>query len=123
MKLRIKGNSLRLRISRSEMASLLATGVIQNSIHFGIAAEAKLTYSLQHTAMDEAIRIEYHPQQVTVVISTAAAQRWGGSDEVGIYGTAKVANGQLELVVEKDFACLDIADDDAFPNPNAEAAC
>ena len=124
MKLRIKGNSLRLRISQSEMQRLLAEGRIEETIRF--APDAKLTYALQHEPAEQDIRLEYLPENVTAVLSTAAATRWANGDEVGIYGDAATGDGLLALLVEKDFACLDgddLADADAFPNPKAGAIC
>ena len=35
-------------------------------------------------------------------------------------------NRSLDLIVEKDFACLDLSDadnEDTFPNPNSGAIC
>lgn len=126
MKLRIKGNSLRLRISRSEMASLIEIGNIEDTIQFASAADAKLTYALQHGSAAQNIRLQYRPQRVTVLLSTEAAKQWAASDEVGIYGSSETSAGPLQLLVEKDFACLDSDDpydEDAFPNPNAGSAC
>jgi len=126
MKLRIKGNSLRLRISKSEMVTLVEAGIIEDTIHFSTAPEARLTYALQHVAAGPDIRLEYLPQRVEVVLSTEAVKRWASNNEVGIYGTVATAADPLELLVEKDYACLDgdnPLDEDAFPNPNAGSAC
>lgn len=126
MKLRIKGNSLRLRISRSEMATLVKSGAIDESIYFAVAPEAKFTYSLRLESASSNVHVEYLPQHIAVVISTQAAERWATSDQVGIYGSSETSAGPLQIVVEKDFACLDgenPMDDDAFPNPNAESVC
>jgi len=126
MKLRIKGNSLRLRISRSEMATLVSSGSIEETIHFGMAPDAKFTYVLRHAPAELIVHAESLPQQVAVVLSTEATEQWAASDQVGIYGSSETSAGPLEIVVEKDFACLDgenPADDDAFPNPNAGSVC
>ena len=126
MKLRIKGNSLRLRVSRSEMETLVKSGIIEDTIHFAVGPEAKFTYALRHASAASTIHVEYLPQHVAVVLSTEAAKLWAASDQVGIYGSSETAAGPLEIFVEKDFACLDgenPLDDDAFPNPNAESAC
>jgi len=125
MKLRIKGNSLRLRISRSEMAKLLQAGTIEDTICFGETADAKLIYALRMAAAGD-IRVEYLPQRVTVILSTEAASEWASSNKVGIYGSSDTPAGPLELIVEKDFACLggdNPQDEDAFPNPNGESVC
>ncbi len=50
MKLRIKGNSLRLRVSPSEVARLLETGRIEETIHLSSDQNASLTYALEHTS-------------------------------------------------------------------------
>lgn len=126
MKLRIKGNSLRLRISQSEMAKLVEGGSIEDTIRFTSAEDAKLTYVLQVAPADPDISVDYLPQRVIVVLSTQAAADWAASDAVGIYGSANTGVAPLELIVEKDFACLDSddpSDEDAFPNPNAGPAC
>ena len=126
MKLRIKGNSLRLRISQSELARLVEGGSIEDTIHFAPAADAKLTYALHVASADPDISVEYLPQLVTVVLSSRAVTRWATSDDVGIYGSVETGVEPLTWSVEKDFACLDgdgPLDEDAFPNPNAGSAC
>jgi hypothetical protein len=57
MKLRIKGNSLRLRVSRSELAHLQAGGRIEETIRFAEAPEAKLTYALESAAQSSPLRV------------------------------------------------------------------
>jgi hypothetical protein len=121
MKLRIKGNSLRLRVSQSELARLMRVGHIEETIQFAPASDARLTYSLVVRNAAEDIALEYCNQTVTVVLSQAAARRWAESDDVGVYG-----DGMVALFVEKDFACLDgnsPEDADAFPNPRACVVC
>jgi len=122
MKLRIKGNSLRLRISRAEMAHLLGDGQIEETVRFGAQADAKLTYALLHRTAAREIGLESSPQRVTIVLSTEATRGWSEGDRVGVYGEVQVGDATLSLTVEKDFACLDGTDADnwdAFPNPKA----
>jgi hypothetical protein len=73
MKLRIKGNSMRLRVSPSEMKRLLSDGRIEEIIRFGSEPDAKLTYALEQAASNEQIAVRYRPQEVTVVLSTQNA--------------------------------------------------
>jgi hypothetical protein len=123
MKLRIKGNSLRLRISQSEMLALLRDGEVADTVRFGPADDACLTYALRLQQASVELGLEYQPQRVTILLSTGAATRWAQTDAVGIYGDS--ASG-VALLVEKDFSCLDGDDPqdvDAFPNPKAGAAC
>ena len=126
MKLRIKGNSLRLRVSQSELAKLIQGSTIEDTIQFSPAPDAKLTYALEIASSGPDVRVEYVPQCVTVVLSTQAAERWASGHDVGVYGSSETSAGPLEVIVEKDFACLDgdpSRDKDAFPNPNAGSAC
>jgi hypothetical protein len=121
MKLRIKGNSLRLRVSQSELARLMTVGRIEETIQFAPESHARLTYALTVRDVKEDMGLEYLDQTVTVVLSSAAARLWAESEDVGIY-----ADGMVSLLVEKDFACLDgnhPEDADAFPNPQAGAVC
>ncbi len=127
MKLRINGNSLRLRVSRSELKHLLETGRIEETIQLGLDPEARLTYALELTKAPKEITAIYRNKEVAVVLSSESARRWAGSPEqVGVYGCLDVCNGELALLVEKDFACLDGTDsdnEDTFPNPNIGAVC
>jgi hypothetical protein len=125
MKMRIKGNSIRLRISPSEIKRLLSAERIEEVIHFGPEPDARLTYALEQAPANEEITVRYRPQEVTVVLSAENARAWAEGDEVGIYGSFNFGHGQLELVVEKDFACLDKKDgnQDTFPNPKGAQVC
>jgi len=126
MKLRIKGNSLRLRISPSEMARLLQTGRIEDAIYFGAGEDAKLTYALEHSPQTNATTVRYGSGELTVVVALQEAQLWAEGQDVGLYGETDTDRGPLQIAVEKDFACLDkddAANADTFPHPNQGSAC
>lgn len=84
MKLRIKGNSLRLRALRSEAARLIQTGRLQETIQFAREDSAKLSYALEFSAGVMEMTLRYRPQEVTVRLPTLEARRWFESDEVGV---------------------------------------
>ena len=127
MKLRIKGNSLRLRVSRSELTRFLAGEVVSETIRFAAAPEAKLTYALARGTQASAAMVRYGSQEVTVLLSEEQAQSWSQESEVGVYTLVDIApEGLLELIVEKDFACLDRSDadnKDTFANPLMGSTC
>ncbi len=130
MKLRIKGDSLRLRISPGEMSQLLQSGRIEETIHFGPQRDARLTYALLTASGDPALgtamTVRYQPQEVVVVLAASQARAWAAGTEVGLYATINTGVGQLELAVEKDFACLDKSapeNHDTFPHPNQGTVC
>jgi hypothetical protein len=127
MKLRIKGNSLRLRVSRSELTRFLSPSRIEETIRFGPGPEAKLTYALESTPTNTATTVRYNPLELTVTISEDQARTWSGAGEVGIYTAVDIgADSLLEVIIEKDFACLDRSDEDntdTFVNPNVSVVC
>jgi hypothetical protein len=129
MKLRIQGDSLRLRVAPSDVDRLLKEGRVAETVHFTQAADARLTYALECTQallQPETISVRYATQEVAVLVPTAMAKHWAEGAEVGLYGHAPVAGGLLEIAVEKDFACIDKSDaenKDTFPNPKQGAVC
>lgn len=121
MKLRILGDSLRLRLSQSDVRALSEQGRVQEIIRFGSRA---LTYALQ--ASDEVTRpaATYEGDLVTVSLPRDAAQRWVQSDQVGIEAEQALPGGDtLRILVEKDFKCVvpraGEEDYDGFPHPDA----
>jgi hypothetical protein len=125
MKLRIKGDSLRLRIAPSELTRLMETGRIEETVHFGLKEDARLTYALEHAGV-EVLTVRHEGTQVAVVLPTAMARGWADGDGVGLYGSVVTASGLLDVAVEKDWACLDRDDAenaDTFPHPNLGTNC
>ena len=127
MKLRIKGDSLRLRVSRSEVAKLLAGDCLEETIHFTPEAVATFTYALQQETSLSRPTVQYTRNKVTILIPAEQANAWGATDQVGIAEDISLGSlGSLALLIEKDFACLDRSEEDnedTFPNPNAGATC
>ena len=127
MKLRIKANSLRFRLTRSELMKLIDTGHIEETIYFSSNEQSRLTYALEHEPDLISATLRYKPPKVVVVLPKEEATAWAESNQVGIYATVDLGPvGALDLIVEKDFACLDLSDADnldTFPNPNAAGIC
>jgi hypothetical protein len=127
MKLRIKGDSMRLRVSRSEVARLLAGDCLEDTIHFAPDVRAKFTYALQQESSVSRPTVQYAGGKVTILIPADQANDWGVSDQVGIAEDISLGSaGTLALLIEKDFACLDRSDEenqDTFPNPSVGETC
>lgn len=126
MKLRVKGNSLRLRITPSEMKRFVSGSRLEEVVVFGPAPEARLSYTLEHSAEVSAVGVNYRAQQISVLIPEAQARAWAESEEVGIYADLDTGAGTLSILVEKDFACLDrdeAENADTFPHPQENAVC
>ena len=127
MKLRIKGDSLRLRVSRSEVARLLAGDCLEDTIHFTPETRAKFTYALQQEPLVSRPTVQYAGSKVTILVPADQANDWGITDRVEIAEDINLGSaGTLALLIEKDFACLDRSDEDnqdTFPNPSAGVTC
>ena len=122
MKLRIKGNTIRLRLTRPEVEGLGASGVLEERTRFGDGAE--LVYRLVVDASATTPGATFVGGVVAVTLPAAVAQRWARENVVGLeHAVALRDGGELRILVEKDFACLDrsmAAGDDlpgAYPNP------
>jgi hypothetical protein len=127
MKLRIKGDSLRVRVSRSEVARLLAGDCVEETVHFTPEARAKLTFTLQKEPALSRPTVQYTENRVAILLPGDQANAWGTTDQVGIAEDIGLGNlGSLAILIEKDFACLDRSledNEDTFPNPNSGATC
>jgi hypothetical protein len=126
MKLRISGNSIRLRVRRSEVAKLTAGERIAETVHLGCGEQTALMYALG-TEAASAVQVRYEGSEILVLLPKDEANTWAGTEQVGIYATVDVGvYGKLDVIVEKDFACLDsraAENEDTFPNPELGAVC
>lgn len=124
MKIRIKGNTLRLRLSQQEVAAVATEGRISDSIDFG---ERKLIYMLQ--VVDQpGVSAAFEGEYITVNIPPATAGQWTTTDQVGFEAEQAVGEGsKLYILVEKDFQCLKPRpgedETDLFDNPEAGSGC
>jgi hypothetical protein len=120
MKLRVQNNSIRLRLTRTEVEDFERTGRASASIQFG--GGSTLTYALQRAKAIDAVLASFPDREIHVRVPEAMAHEWATGDQVGVEGRQTLDNGeQLEIVIEKDFQCLhkgeDAKDPDAYPNP------
>jgi hypothetical protein len=127
VKLRVKGNSIRLRVTRSELARLQSGQSIQETVHFSSDPSARLGYTLEIGSHSEPVTVVFVGQQIVVSISRDQLTGWSGEHQVGIYASLPIdETTTLEVALEKDFACLDLSDEDnadTFTNPLAGKAC
>lgn len=115
MKLRIRGNSIRLRLGQGEVAALRERGVVEESVPF---AGGALVYAIERRDVP-AIAASFDGRRVTVAVPSAVALDFCDSDRVGFDG----ASGEVRVLVEKDWQCLAPRDEDetdAFPHPEAK---
>ena len=76
MKLRIRGNSIRLRLLRSEVERFGETGRIAETIQFGASPATQLIYALEADSEARHISANYADNKVTVTIPEKTARRF-----------------------------------------------
>lgn len=122
MKLRIDGDSLRLRLNRSDIEQFRQTGVCTESLRFG--EDSRLTYMLETSSELTTIVAEYRQGCIRVLVPVAIAQEWASSEQISLSSNRADGAGP-PLLIEKDFQCLHRDstnpnyDAEAFPNPSA----
>jgi hypothetical protein len=117
MKLRIQGNSLRLRLTQKDVAELQDRKRVDSSIEFGNGRT--LVYELEGSSHDEAVTANFDGQSICVIVPMRVMTEWIESDQVSIEGLSQAGT---QLLIEKDFQCLHKSDEhnpDAYPNPLA----
>jgi hypothetical protein len=104
MKLRIQGNSLRLRLSQKEVALVRNRGLVESLIEF--APGRSLRYVLEGSPIAETMSATFDGRAIRVK-----------SDRVGVEARSQTG---IQLLVEKDFQCLHRSveqEPDAYPHP------
>ena len=115
MKLRIKGNSLRYRLTRKDIADLTAAGYLEDQVKF---ADQALSYAIRITN-DSDLTSDFKNNTITMFMPKVMLTELNGTDQVGFENN----NTGLHLLVEKDFTCLEnVTEDqsDNYPNPSAK---
>lgn len=114
MKIRIKGNTVRYRLVKSEVKQLQEKGFVEESTTF---ATSKFGYRLETKKEIESLEADFSNHTIIMYIPEKEAQLWYSSDRI----TYKNRFNDLTLLLEKDFVCLDHTDEDQsdnYPNPN-----
>lgn len=124
MKIRIKGNSVRYRLTKTEVSTLAETGAIVEETCFGTGAGQKLKYALEMREDIQHLQADFNNQRITMYLPAEAAKKWPQEERTGFEYIQNISPGiDLHLLLEKDFVCLDetIEDQsDNYPNPHYE---
>ena len=115
MKLRLQGSTLRLRLRRSDIEQLMATGRVEEIVQFGAGP---VVYSLMLDDEAAAPCAEMHPAEIRVRLPRAQGLAWGNGTETGISSP----NVTPTILIERDFVrtAVEEPDDfDRFTNPRS----
>lgn len=123
MKLRIKGATLRLRLTQGEIRALQERGEVEEQVPF--APGVSLIYRLRKDAAARQIGASYRGNVVEILVPAATADEWCANQQVTLAQLQAVGGAQLNITLEKDFACLAPRagedESDNFPHPEAGA--
>jgi hypothetical protein len=114
MKIRIKGNSIRYRLVKSEVRQLAELGFVEEITEF---SNTSFIYRLESSITVSDLEVSFLGNTLTMFIPESEAKKWLDSNLI----TYKNNFEKLSLLLEKDFVCLDHTDEDQsdnYENPN-----
>ena len=123
VKLRIRDNSIRLRLMRGEVEALNDSGVV--SARTGFPGGRSFSYVVESSPASVKPAAFFSDNVVTIRIPETAVLAWASSEQVSIESEQLLDDGDvLKILVEKDFACLAPRDGeeeaDMFPHPETD---
>lgn len=105
MKLRIRDNSVRLRLERGEVDTLRADGLVPSKI--GFPGGQELSYVVESSPAVVNPGAFLSDNVLSVRLPESAVLTWATTEQVSIEGEQLLEDGaKLSILVEKDFACL-----------------
>jgi hypothetical protein len=125
MKLRIRGETIRLRLKRSEVDQIAAGTSVSEETYF---PGSVLTYRLD-VSEDNDISASFNNGSLVIDVPKSMVLDWASTDEVSLCAEQKISGtGFLSLLIEKDFRCIEPGhhrdsedDEDTFPHPGAQS--
>jgi len=118
MKIRIKGNTLRYRLTKSEVDLLASSGIVEEYTEFN---EQAFTYALKLKSGIEQLEATFTNNTITIYFPASKTNEWRDGEQIGHHFDMPLNNGKaLFILVEKDFVCLDETHEDQgdnYPNP------
>ena len=118
MKIRIKGNTIRIRLTKTEVNYFAIEGYLQEKTDFG---KNSFVYALKSTGTGENLFAEFSDGTMTMFIPLNLANEWTETEMVGYHNEMETGDGKkLFLLLEKDYKCLDTVSEDQsdqYENP------
>jgi hypothetical protein len=122
VKLRIRDNSIRLRLAQGEVAELRSAGVVSARTTF--PGGRYLDYAVESSPANIRPQAFLSESTLTVRLPETTVLAWSGSEQVSIEAEQPLDDGDsLKILVEKDFVCLAPREgedeSDLYPHPRA----
>ena len=120
MKIRLKGNSVRFRLSKTDISNFRNNGFVEERTEF--PGNSYLVYRLEKKNAVSEPEASFTTNCICIFVPENMAEEWTNSDTVGYSNEIITGPGKkLSLLIEKDFACIDHSledQSDNYPNPN-----
>jgi hypothetical protein len=119
MKIRILGNSLRFRLTVTEVGTLCQKGYVEEQTHF---PNATFTYAVKMVKGDVPLHASLEGRSIVLSLPETLGLGWDGNSVIGFEEKQEIPGGVLSLLLEKDFACLEKREEDdrdTYPNPKS----
>jgi hypothetical protein len=120
MKIRIKGNSIRYRLTKTEIENFGTAGWLEEKTEF--VNNHSFYYRLERKAGIDKLQASFSGNRICIFVPENIAEEWTTTDIVGFDNKMNIGGDkELFLLIEKDFVCLDHTFEDQsdnFPNPN-----
>lgn len=122
MKIRIKGNSVRYRLTRPEVENFCRNGYLEEVTEF---PSGHFKYALRAKTDIDQLQADFVGNTITMFLPDSEKEKWFHSELVGYKNSIHTSDGSsMALMLEKDFVCLDNTEEDQTQNyPNPNAAC
>ena len=82
-------------------------GAVEELTIFGSGREERSGYETRAAREETVVRAGIDGPRIVVHVSAEMINRWAGSDQVGIYAMQRTDQGELAVLIEKDFVCID----------------
>lgn len=116
----MKGNSVRFRLTKTEVETFCKTGYFEEQVHF---LESTFIYALELSGTAQNMVAQFRQSKTIVSIPKDLVGNWDANETVGFNSKIPLKNGEeLSILIEKDFVCMDETVEDQsdnYPNPLA----
>ena len=119
MKIRISGNTIRYRLSKSDLDAFATTGLLEETTEF---LQNQLQYKIVRIPGSDELTADFAHGCITLFVPEQKLNDWANTSMVGLQADMPLPNGkELSILLEKDFKCIDAGpkedQSDFFENP------
>jgi len=112
MKLRLRGNSVRLRLNQREVEALAAGRVLSEGVLF--PAGNSFVYTLEPSAASTPA-VSFRDGVICIKAPASTLHEWATNDSIGLYFDLPGIGSSLKVTIEKDLECVNESAEERDP--------